>query len=130
MFITVHTHTHTQTEMYKHGVSRLQSKTTRNTRIVEQIQFVICCREGEFVPWKIMSLTKRVLEGRFGGFGIWLGDLGGGSQRKQELLPDWVLLESGAIHDGISQGTLSTGRGSQKEEKAVRSKEVAVTHLG
>lgn len=78
MFITVHTHTHTQTEMYKHGVSRLQSKTTRNTRIVEQIQFVICCREGEFVPWKIMSLTKRVLEGRFGGFGIWLGDLGGG----------------------------------------------------
>ena len=43
-----------------------------------------------------MGLSKRVLEGRFEGFGLWLGDVGE-ILRKQELSLDWVLLESGAI---------------------------------
>lgn len=49
-----------------------------------------------------MSLSKRVLEGRFEGFGLWLGDMGE-ILRKQELSIDWVLLERGQFYDWVSQ---------------------------
>ena len=56
---------HTRTGMCKHSANKLQPKTTRNTPVVEQVQLLTCCREGEYTPWEIMGLSKPVLEGSF-----------------------------------------------------------------